>query len=206
MQIAIIGAGNIGGALGAKWAAAGHRVLFGVRDPESPKARASLTAAGPSASVTSIGEALREAEVVLLSLPGIAVAAFAGEHGLALEGKLVIDATNQFGQPVMNAIATIQATAPSARIVRAFNSLGWENFAEPTLNGEQVDLLYCAQAGEAQAVAERLIADVGLRPVRVGDLAQVPLVDNIGALWGALVFGQGHSRRLAFKVQAAHRT
>jgi predicted dinucleotide-binding enzyme len=60
----------------------------------------------------------------------------------------------------------------------------------------------CAPAGEAQA-AERLIADVGLRPVCVGDLAQASLVDSIGALWGALVFGQGRSRRLAFKVLAA---
>ena len=203
MRIAIIGAGNIGGTLGAKWAAAGHSVVFGVRDPESPKARASLSAAGSGAAATSIAEALTSAEVVLLSLPGAAVAAFAGEHGAALSGKLVIDATNQFGQPVMNGIATIQAAAPGAQVVRAFNSLGWENFAEPTIDGVQVDLLYCAPAGEAQAVAERLIADVGLRPVRVGDLAQAPLVDSIGALWGALVFGQGHSRHLAFKVLAA---
>lgn len=203
MRIAIIGAGNIGGTLGAKWAAAGHSVVFGVRDPESPKARASLGAAGAGAAATSIAEALTSAEVVLLSLPGAAVAAFAGEHGAALGRKLVIDATNQFGQPVMNGIATIQAAAPGAQLVRAFNSLGWENFAEPTIDGVQVDLLYCAPAGEAQAVAERLIADVGLRPVRVGDLAQAPLVDSIGALWGALVFGQGHSRQLAFKVLAA---
>lgn len=203
MRIAIVGAGSIGGALGAKWAAAGHSVVFGVRDPQSPKARAALSAAGPGAAVTSIAEAIGGAEVVLLSLPGAAVAAFAGEHGAALDGALVIDATNQFGQPVMNGIAAIQAAAPGARVVRAFNSLGWENFAEPLIDGVQVDLLYCAPAGEAQAIAERLIADVGLRPVRVGDLAQAPLVDSIGALWGALVFGQGHSRRLAFKVLAA---
>jgi predicted dinucleotide-binding enzyme len=202
MRIAIVGAGNIGGTLGAKWAAAGHSVVFGVRDPQSPKARASLSAAGPGAAVTSVAEALEGAEVVLLSLPGAAVAALVREHGAALDGKLVIDATNQFGRPVMNGIAAIQAAAPGARVVRAFNSLGWENFAEPTIDGVQVDLLYCAPAAEAQA-AERLIADVGLRPVRVGELAQAPLVDSIGALWGALVFGQGHSRRLAFKLLAA---
>ena len=203
MRIAIVGAGKIGGTLGAKWAASGHSVVFGARDPQSSEARSSLSAAGPGASVTSVAEALTGAEVVLLSLPGAAVAAFAGEHGTALDGKLVIDATNQFGQPVMNGIATIQAAAPGAQVVRAFNSLGWENFAEPTIDGVQVDLLYCAPAGEAQAAAERLIAEVGLRPVYVGDLGQAPLVDSIGALWGALVFGQGLGRRLAFKVLAA---
>lgn len=200
MKIAIIGAGNIGGTLGAKWAAAGHQIVFGVRDPQSAKTRASLSAAGEGAAVASIAESLAGAEVVLLSLPGVAVPAFAQAHGPALAGTLVIDATNQFGQPVMNGIAAIQAAAPGATVVRAFNSLGWENFAEPTIDGVQVDLLYVGPEGEAQAVAEALIADVGLRPVRVGDLAQAPLVDTLGALWGALVFGQGRGRRLGFKI------
>lgn len=200
MRIAIIGAGNIGGSLGAKWATAGHQIVFGARDPQSARARAALSAAGAGASVTSVAAALAGAETVLLALPGAAAAAFAQEHGAALAGALVIDATNQFGQPVMNAIAAIQAAAPGATVVRAFNSLGWENFAEPTIDGVQVDLLYCSPAGAAQAVAEGLIADVGLRPVRVGDLAQAPLVDAVGALWGALVFGQGRGRRLAFRL------
>lgn len=200
MRIAIVGAGNIGGTLGAKWAAAGHSVVFGARDPESPKARASLEAAGGGATITSVAAALGGAEVVLLSLPGAAVAAFAEQHGPALGGALVIDATNQFGRPVMNGIAAIQAAAPGATVVRAFNSLGWENFAEPVVGGVQADLLYAGPDGAPREAVERLIADVGLRPVRVGDLDQAPLVDAVGALWGALVFGQGRGRRLAFKV------
>ncbi len=200
MRITIIGAGNIGGTLGAKWANAGHTISFGVRDPQSSKTHAALSAAGPNATVTSIAEALIGAEVILLSLPGDSVAAFALEHAAAINFPFVIDATNQFGHPIMNAIATIHAAAPSAQIIRAFNSLGWENFAEPTINGVQVDLLYCAPSGKAQAVATRLISDVGLRPIYVGDLTQAPLVDSIGALWGALAYGQGYGRQLAFKV------
>ena len=202
MKIAVLGAGNIGGTLGAKWAAAGHQVVFGARDPGSPKTRAALGAAGADARVDTLEHAVAGAEIVVFAIPGAALAAAVAALGAALNGKIVIDTTNQFGHPVMNGIAAIAAAAPQATIVRAFNSLGWENFAEPSIDGVQCDLLYCGPDGAAREVAERLIADVGLRPVRVGDLAQAPLVDNVGALWGALVFGQKMSRRLAFKVLA----
>jgi 8-hydroxy-5-deazaflavin:NADPH oxidoreductase len=85
-------------------------------------------------------------------------------------------------------------------VVRAFNSLGWENFADPTVSGTQADLFFCAPAGEPRQVAEQLIMDVGLRPVYVGDLQQASLVDAVGSLWGALVFGQRRGRRLALKM------
>jgi predicted dinucleotide-binding enzyme len=82
---------------------------------------------------------------------------------------------------------------------RAFNSLGWENFADPVLDGVQADLLF-AGPGTHREDVERLIADVGLCPVYVGELDKAPLVDAVGALWGALALGQGMGRRLFFKV------
>jgi predicted dinucleotide-binding enzyme len=200
MKIAVIGSGNIGGTLGRKWATAGHNVVFGARDPGSSKMQATLQAAGGAVQVDTVGAAIAGAEVVLLALPGAAVAALAAEHGPALDGKLVIDSTNQFGQPVMNGLATIADAAPRATLYRAFNSLGWENFADPLLDGQQVDLLYAGPDGPGRALAEQLITEIGLRPVWVGDLTQAQLVDNIGALWGALVFGQQRGRRIAFKV------
>ena len=196
MNISIIGSGNIGRTLAARWRDAGHSVSIGVRDPHGPKAQAAARELGPAVALSPIAESLAGAEAVLLALPGAALDDFAGEHGAALAGKLVIDATNQFGQPVMNGLAALTRHAPGAELVRAFNSLGWENFAQPVIDGVQVDLLYCGADG-----AERLIADCGLRPVRVGGLEQAPLVDAVGALWGALVFGQGRPRRLAFKLQ-----
>jgi predicted dinucleotide-binding enzyme len=42
MHIGILGAGNVGGALGRLWAAQGHAIMFGVRDPHSPKTQAAL--------------------------------------------------------------------------------------------------------------------------------------------------------------------
>ena len=65
MRIAVIGKGHIGGTLGSKWRAAGHDVVYGARDGSGP---------GPDgAPVRSIGDALKDAEVVLLAVPGQAV-------------------------------------------------------------------------------------------------------------------------------------
>jgi predicted dinucleotide-binding enzyme len=83
--------------------------------------------------------------------------------------------------------------------VRAFNTLGFEMFAAPTVGGELADLFWC---GPEDAGVEQLIADVGLRPVRVGDLDAIDVVDGVARLWLTLVFRQGHPRRTAFRMLA----
>ncbi|GAB4488266.1 MAG: NADPH-dependent F420 reductase [Anaerolineales bacterium] len=191
MKISIIGAGNIGKTLGGKWAQAGHPVNYGVRNPADPK-HAGLNA-------VSIAESLTEAEVVLLSLPGAGVAEFAAQFGARLNGKIVIDATNNPRSPQMNNLDALQSAAPDAVLVRAFSTLGWENFADPQLGGQQIDLFY-AGSESARPAAEQLIREVGLRPVYLGGLEAVPALDGLTRAWFALAFGQGKGRRVAFKL------
>ncbi len=95
----------------------------------------------------------------------------------------------------------LSARAPGAIQVRAFSTLGWENFADPGIEGAQVDPFYCGDPAACE-VADRLIADVGLRPVYVGGLDTAATVDGVTRLWFALAFGQGHGRRIAFKLLA----
>ena len=121
-------------------------------------------------------------------------------HAEALNGKIVIDATNNFGGPVINNVETISNKAPAAQVYRAFNSLGRENFERPQIGETQVDMFYCGPDVEARPVVEGLIQEIGLRPIWVGDLDVVHVVDSIGLLWVSLVFGQGMDRHLAFKV------
>jgi predicted dinucleotide-binding enzyme len=199
MQIAIIGSGNIGGTLGMQWARLGHQIRFGVRDPQSAKAQAALEKAGATTTLTTITSALADADVVLLALPGAAMQEFATTYGTQMDGKIVIDASNRFGQDTINSLAPLRTAAPTALLVRAFNSLGWENFAEPVVNGVQVDLFYCAQEA-ARSTMHDLIAGIGLNPVLVGDIDQVALVDNLGALWVRLAFGAGMGRRITLKL------
>lgn len=201
MRIAVLGAGNIGGALGRKWMAAGHLVALGVTDPESPRAQALRADIGQTVAIGGIAEALEGAEVVVLAIPGGAVDELIRAHGSRLDGKTVIDATNRMGGGgAMNSVAALSAAAPTAHVYRAFNSLGWENFADPVLDGVQADLFYAGPDGDARALVERLIGDVGLRPVYVGGPDQVGVVDAVASLWFALALGQGKGRHLAFKM------
>lgn len=74
MRIAIIGAGNVGGGLGAACAAVGHGVVFGVRDPASLKTMLAL-AAVPDATAETPAAAVEGADVVAVALRWNAVPA-----------------------------------------------------------------------------------------------------------------------------------
>jgi predicted dinucleotide-binding enzyme len=200
MKIAVLGSGKVGGTLGLKWTQAGHEVIFGMREPEGTKAQGLLAASGGRAEVDSIANAIQAGEAILLAIPGQAVEPLLAEHGAAMDGKIVIDATNRLAAAEASALAAITARAPGAQVFRAFNSLGWENFAEPRFGELQADLFYCGPQGEARQQVEGLIADIGLRPIWAGELDQAHLLDSLTRLWFALAVGQGLGRHLAFKV------
>ena len=184
----MIGKGNIGGSLGGKWHAAGHDVIYGARDGSGE---------GPGgAPVTGIGDALKDADVVVLAVPGKVAADVVSEHGAALAGKTVIDAVNRIGAPEFDSRAIIAQAAPQARYVRAFNSLGWENFANP-MPGTS---MFFAADPDARATAEELITAVGLEPAFVGDASATATVDALLPLWFALVQQNGGNRRVALRV------
>jgi len=189
MKIAVIGKGNIGGTLGSKWSAAGHDVVYGARGGSGD---------GPGgAPVRGIGDALEGADVVVLAVPGRVVPDVVNDHGAALAGKVVIDAVNRMGGGAeYDSRALIADAAPSARYVRAFNSLGWENFADP-LPGAN---LFFAADPEARAVAEELITAVGLEPAYLGDADATAAVDGLLPLWFALVKQNGGNRKVALRV------
>ena len=200
MKIGILGAGNIGRTIGEKWAAAGHDIVFGVRDTRKPEYQTLLGQLEGQAAVQTTAEAISHGEIILVALPGNAVAGVAAAFGSALDGKILIDATNKVGSDEMNNVGVLAEHAPDARIYRAFNSLGWENFQKPALEETQIDLFFCGPEGDTRRVVAQLIEAVGLRPIYVGGLEQLATVDNIARLWFALALGRGRGRRLAFKV------
>lgn len=192
-NVAVIGTGRIGGTLGRAFARAGHRVTFGTRGP------ADGTAAGDSgATEATIADALATADVVVITVPGPAVAGLVAEHAGALAGKLIIDAANKIGGGGPANSHGDVAAVPGTRYARAFNSLGAENLADPQFGTETADMIYSAPEADRPAV-EDLIRAVGLRPVYAGDGAH-EVVDGVLRLWFALAIGQGRGRHLAFRV------
>jgi 8-hydroxy-5-deazaflavin:NADPH oxidoreductase len=192
--IAVVGTGFIGGTLGRAFAKAGRETVFGSRHPEDGS-----VAGDSGATVTTVGEAIAKADLVLLALPAPAVEDLLRTHGDALAGKLVIDAVNNLGSgPVAHQAELVARYAPNARYARAFNTLGGENFAEPDFGGTRADLFYSADERD-RAVLDELISAVGLRPMYVG-ANQHDVVDGVLRLWFALAVGQGHGRHLAFRT------
>ncbi len=189
MRIAVIGTGNIGTTLAAALARAGHDVVLGSRTPRG------ATADGPPAVEVAI--ALEGADVVLLAIPARAVGDFLEAHAARIDGTLIIDATNNVGADTANAAEAIAAAAPRARYARAFNTLGWENFANPSFDGVAADLFFSAADADREVV-EQLISDVGLRPAYLGPGKQ-DLVDSLLPLWFTLAQLRG-DRHLAFRV------
>ncbi len=206
LRIAILGAGYLGGTLGRKWAKAGHTVAFGVQNPSSERAQRLRAELGEHTLIGEPAQALANSDIVLLAVPGTVVDEVIATHAQLLDHKLIIDATNKVqaaaeARPAqhvetrsLNSLATLQAHTPNARIYRAFNSYCWESFADPLYQGTQADLIYCGPGGDAQdarlaadqALVEQLIAEAGLRPVRLGDVDQIWVVDHILWLWFAL--------------------
>jgi predicted dinucleotide-binding enzyme len=190
VDIAVIGTGFIGGILGRALSSAGHHVTFGSRHAEGNE-----VGADASTCVTSIGDALTAADVVILALPGAALPDLAAQYCDELNAKLVIDATNQMGQPAANGRAALPATV---RYARAFNTLGGENLADPTFADGPADMFFSAPQPD-RATVETVIQGVGLRPVYLGE-DQEHLVDALFRIWIALAVTQGRGRRLALRL------
>ena len=134
MRITIIGTGFIGSTLGRALSGSGHQVTYGSRHVDDDE-----VAAGTTASVSTIDEALRDAEVIVLAIPGAAVADLTAEYGGAMAGRLVIDATNEAGAEVADARASLP---PSVRYARAFNTLGGENLDDPVFADGRADMFF----------------------------------------------------------------
>ena len=192
MDVSIIGTGFIGTTLGRGLTGAGHHMTFGSRHPgEDGHGGVDV----PGADVVSIGDALARSDIVILAVPGAAVADLTETHGSVLADKLVIDATNRMGDSTVNSRSLLPSTV---RYVRAFNTLGGENLADPVFADGRADLFFSAPAADRRVV-ETLTEAMGLRPVYVGE-DQEAIIDALFRLWIALAITQGRGRRLAFRL------
>jgi predicted dinucleotide-binding enzyme len=173
MKIGIVGSGKLGGAVGSRWVKAGHEVLFSSRHPEELKAL--VETLGPRARAGAVGEAIAFGDVVLIAVPYGALPQIGREHAAALAGKIVLDACNPIaardGEIVQEAMAngigpTSLKYLPGARLVRAFNPVGYRNFeGDAPHGGEKIGMPVAGDDPEAVKVASQLARDAGVEPV-----------------------------------------
>jgi len=179
MKIGIIGAGHIGGTIGALWAQAGHPVFFASRHPEELKEL--VERIGPLAQAGTVDQAIAFGNVIFLAVPYGALPQIGKDYGKSLAGKIVVDADNAVASRD-GAIAdeverdgigvTSQKYLPGARLVRAFNTLNYAIFErEANRPAPRLAVPIAGDDREAVQVAAGLVRDAGFDPVEVGRLA-----------------------------------
>ena len=204
MKIAIIGAGNVGGALAKSSVRAGHSVTLSAKDPAHAEAKAKDTGAR---AVRSVVEATKGAEVVILAVPYAAVDAVLGELGDALAGKVVIDVTNRVKRPAISesidgasAAEEIQRKAPKAKVAKAFNYAFASRQADPTVDGMALDGYVAADDADAKAKTLALVGSIGFRPIDAGPLAMARALEALGILNIALQMQNGWPWQSGWKL------
>ncbi|MBK8922023.1 MAG: NAD(P)-binding domain-containing protein [Saprospirales bacterium] len=202
MNIAIIGTGNVGGALAQGFARAGHQVRLGVRDLENFKGK-NLLDASPNISAYLLRDAVAASEVIVLAVPAQATADVARSLG-DVAGKVIIDTMNGvFMRPegFANTTDAILANCNTADMVKCFNTTGFENMLDPRYGDQAADMFVAGDSSRAKQVATQLAQDLGFGKVwDFGGLDKATLLEQFALCWINLAIMQQHGRGLAFKV------
>jgi predicted dinucleotide-binding enzyme len=191
MRIGIVGAGRIGGNCATQFAKGGHEVKLSGRDPSKLEPLAAEI--GDAASIGTPAEAADFGEVVVFAVPWDGWDDAVASAG-SLDGKIVIDTTNQYGSSEMPADGETGATfhaarAGGARYTKSFNTLTAAFQAEAAFRPEadRVVQWVCGDDEDAKKVVMGLIADAGYVPVDVGSNADAAVIDapqREGAVYG----------------------
>lgn len=207
MRLAILGAGRVGGTLGGRLAQAGHTVIYGLRpqhEDRPDEIRLPDELRGPRVSGSSVPDAVAQADVVLLTTPWAAAEAAltaAGDFG----GKPLLDVTNPIGPGMAlthghtdSGAEQVQRWAPTARVVKVFNTTGVENMADPRFGDARALMLACGDDPDAVAIALGLAGEIGFDAVAFGPLLNARLLEPFGRAWIELALVRGQGRGIAF--------
>jgi predicted dinucleotide-binding enzyme len=185
VRIGVIGSGRIGSTFGALWAKAGHEIMFSDRDAEQAKRAAE--SAGARARTGTAEQAVAFGDVVLIAVPYGALPAIAQQVGAQLKGKVVIDPNNpvpsrdgELGAQAKEKGAAVSTAAilPGARLVRAFNSWGYQTMArEANRPAPRMAIPVAADDAAALKLGMQLVSDAGFDAVPAGSLAQSKAFD-----------------------------
>ncbi|MHB8398961.1 MAG: NADPH-dependent F420 reductase [Candidatus Limnocylindrales bacterium] len=172
MNLAIIGAGNVGRSLAIASVRAGHAVVVASADLEDAEGVAQVAGAR---AVASNHAAVAAADVVILAIPTDKLVAVATDLRAALSGKIVIDVTNR-PTPDASGNATsmaeeLQAAIPESKVVKAFNTAFASRQVDPIVEGVALDGYVAADDPAARATVLELVRSIGFRPIDAGSLA-----------------------------------
>lgn len=205
MSISIIGAGNVGLALGSALIRRNQPVVFGVPDPQ--KYQQVIARLGPSARVTSTSSAFDASELIILAVPYSALPAIACQLA-DWQGKILVDASNPIAPGLSGLLVGTNTSgaeelaklAHGARVVKAFNTTGAENMAETTYPGALVAMPVCGDDPAARHQVMALATLIGFEALDFGPLMAARYLEPFAMAWIHLAIKQQHGRNFAFGV------
>ena len=206
MQIAILGAGNVGGALGRAWARRGHTVTYGVPTPSDAK-YADVLAATPNARMATVADAVQGAEAIVLAVPFDAVPTALANAG-DLADRIVIDATNPLrmgnaGLELSVGLTSsggeqVAALAPGAAVFKTLNQIGFEAMADPSVFRLKPVMFVAGNDEARKPTVMQLVTELGFEAVNAGGLAVSRLLEPFAMLWIHMALNRKIGRDRAF--------
>ena len=202
MEIGIIGSGRVGGTLGRRFVEQGHDLVFGVRSPQSAKVQALISELGGKARAVAVAEVSKTTDIVFLTTPwGAAEQAIANAGDLS--GKIVVDCTNPIGLVVgttSSAGELVAGWATGAFVVKAFNTTGSDNMANPRYGDLAVTMFICGDDEDSKQVVASLAEQIGFEVVDTGPLTTARYLEPMAMLWVHLAYNEGFGLNFAFKL------
>ena len=208
MNIAIIGAGNVGSALAMTFTRAGHSVVISSRKPSDAQSVASKVGAR---AVASNAEAARGADIVVLAVPFSSAEAVASDIRNQVHGKPVVDVSNRMtfgedGPAIDDGPSNAEQLAtylPEAHVVKAFNTLFSTNQTDPTVDGVRLDGFVAADDAAARGKVVELLDSIGLKPIDAGPLSRAQQLEQLAFLNISLNATNGWSWQSGWKLVGA---
>ncbi len=185
--IAIIGTGELGSALGPRFASLGHEIIYGSRSPEREDVQALVDATGGGAAAVSPFEAASRADIVVLGLPwDVAEEVVRGLGDLS--GKIIIDPINprivgeggfaDYPTYISNA-ERIQILAPGAKVVKAFNTISVDTMIDPGLVDHPLTIPLVGNDAEAKAQVAALCEALGFETLDFGPVRYAHVLEGL---------------------------
>jgi 8-hydroxy-5-deazaflavin:NADPH oxidoreductase len=205
VQLAIIGAGNVGNALATGWLRAGHSITFGVRNPGAMQSAG--IAGAQYADVTAVAQG---ASVIALAVPWSAVPEVLAAAG-DLRGKVLVDCTNpltmganglelEIGHRTSGG-EEVAALAPDAAVFKTLNQTGFDNMMQAGSFAPVRAAMFVAGDDAAQKpVVMGLVSDLGFEAIDAGPLRIARLLEPMAMLWIHMALNHGMPVTQAFAV------
>ena len=193
-KVAVLGSGQVGEVLGNGFLQHGYAVMRGSREPA--KLAAWKSGAKGEASIGTFAEAAAWADVVVLAVKGTAAEAVVDQAGVAnLANKTIIDTTNPiadappqngvivyFTNPNESLMERLQKKAPTARFVKAFNSVGSAFMVNPKFPSPP-SMFICGTDAAAKSETTEILTKFGWETIDMGAIEAARPIEALCQLW-----------------------